>query len=215
GTWCGWCPRVTSAIHILNEQSDDIVAIAIHNNDEMVHSQAQELLLRQTFNVAGFPAARMNRIHQVPQLNEDQPEGIDFVLNAAGTNTDNTIAIEAKLSGDLLKPKIKLLSENGLPADYKLVVYLYQDGLIYPQVNYYNGIASSPWYGLGNPIPNFVHNDVLELAVSDLFGDPIQQVQPHQIYEVEYDPINLMDFAHTDGINTYDPTRFGIAVFLV
>jgi len=215
GTWCGWCPRVTSAIHILNELSNDIVPIAIHNNDEMVHSQAQELLLRQTFNVTGFPAARMNRIHVVPQLKEDQPEGIDFVLNVAGTNTDNSVAIDTKLSGDLLKVKVKLISENGLPADYKLVVYLYQDGLVYPQTNYYHVVESSPWFGLGNPIPDFVHNDVLELAVSDLFGDPIQQVQPFEEYVMEYDPINLNEFAHTDGNNTYDPTRFGIAVYLV
>lgn len=215
GTWCGWCPRVTNAIHILNELSNDIVAIAIHNNDEMVHSQAQELLLRQTFNVSGFPAARMNRIHVVPQLNEDQPEGINFVLNVAGSNTDNSIAIDTKLSGDLLKVNVKLLSENGLSSDYKLVVYLYQNGLIYPQTNYYNGIASSPWFGLGNPIPNFVHNEVLELSMSDLFGDPILQVQPFEEYIVEFNPINLNEFANTDGNNTYDPQRFGVAVFLV
>lgn len=215
GTWCGWCPRVTNAIHILNELSSDIVAIAIHNNDVMVHSQAQELLLRQTFNVTGFPAARMNRIQVVPQLNEDQPQGIDFVLNVAGSNTDNSIAIDTKLSGDLLKVKVKLLSENGLPADYKLVVYLYQNGLIYPQVNYYHVIESSPWFGLGNPIPDFVHNEVLEVSISDLFGDPIQQVQPFEEFVVEYDPINLNEFAHTEGVNTFDPQRFGIAVFLV
>lgn len=215
GTWCGWCPRVTSAIHILSELSNDVVAIAIHNNDVMVHSQAQELLLRQTFNVIGFPAARMNRIHTVPQLNEDQPEGIDFVLNVAGTNTDNSIAIDTKLSGDLLKVNVKLLSENGLPADHKLVVYLYQNGLIYPQVNYYVGIQGSPWFGLGNPIPDFVHNEVLERAVSDLFGDPIQAVQAFEEFTMEFDPIDLNDFAHTDGVNTYDPQRFGIAVYLV
>lgn len=215
GTWCGWCPRVTSAIHTLNEVSNNIVAIAVHNNDIMVHSETQENLLRETFNVTGFPAARMNRIHTVPQLNEDQPEGIDFVLNVAGTNTDNSIAIDTKLSGDLLKVNVKLLSENGLPADYKLVVYLYQNGLIYPQTNYFVEIEGSPWFGLGNPIPDFVHNEVLELAVSDLLGDPIQAVPAYEEYLMEFDPINLNEFASTDGNNTYDPQRFGVAVYLV
>lgn len=215
GTWCGWCPRVTTAISILKENSDDIVAIAIHNNDEMVHSQAEELLLRQTFNVIGFPAARMNRIHEVPQLNEDQPQGIDFVLNVAGTPTDKTIAIDTKLSGDLLKVNVKLLSENGISSNHKLVVYLYQDGLIFPQVNYYNTIEGSPWFGLGNPIPDFVHNEVLEFSISDLFGDPISQVQPLEVYEIAYDPISLTAFMPTDNNNTYDPNRFGVAVFLV
>jgi len=214
GTWCGWCPRVTTAIKELTEVSDDIVAIAIHNNDIMVHSAAQELQLRQTFNVAGFPAARLNRTTTVP-FPEDQQSSLDLVLNQAGADTNLSIGIETALSGDLLNVQVKVISENGLSGDSKLVVYIYQNGLIFPQTNYYVNIPESPWYNMGNPIPEFVHNDVLEVSLTNILGDPITAIGPFEEYVTTFSGINLANYQHTQGVNSYDPTRFGVAVYLV
>jgi len=214
GSWCGWCPRVTSAIISLKEQTDNIVAIAIHNNDEMVHSVSQELLLRQQFNVAGFPSARLNRVGVVPTP-EDQQTALDYVLSQAGVDTNLSIAIETELIGDLLSVKVKVISENGLSVDNKLVVYLYQNGIIFPQTNYYVNNPTSPWYNLGNPIPDFVHNDVLEVSLTNVLGDPILAVGPFEEYVTTFDPVQISNYAHSEGENSYDPNRFGVAVYLV
>jgi len=48
----------------------------------------------------------------------------------------------------------------------KLVVFLVEDGLVYSQVNY-------GYYGLPNPIPNYVHDGVIRAAATDIFGDEI------------------------------------------
>ena len=34
GTWCGFCPRVTAALHDLEEETDDIAVVAIHETAE-------------------------------------------------------------------------------------------------------------------------------------------------------------------------------------
>lgn len=53
--------------------------------------------------------------------------------------------------------------------DLKLVVYLVEDGIVYPQVNYgynYNGSTA-------NPLTNYVHNAILRLSGTDIYGDLI------------------------------------------
>jgi len=45
--------------------------------------------------------------------------------------------------------------------------------VIQDQVNYFNNDETSPYYQLGNPIPNFVHNDGLRNSLTNLTGDEI------------------------------------------
>jgi len=213
GTWCGWCVRVTTAVQILKEQSDDVVILAIHNNDPMAF--AGESQLASQFGVAGYPAAKINRTTTAPNP-EDGAASIALALENAGEETDLSIAINTTLNGNNLAVEVKLMSEIAIPSTHKLVVYLYQNGVVFPQANYYNTIASSPWYQMGNPISDFVHDDVLEASLTaNVFGDSVSGTAAFEVYTRSFTPVNLSQYAYTASPNSYDPTRFGVAVYVV
>lgn len=216
GDWCGWCPRVLLVVDQVYELTDDVVVLAIHKNDDMEASITDHLIT--SFNVgAALPKLRANRTENISVIQDSSiPEAVNYITNIAGTETNTAIQIETKLSGDNLKVTTELISTETLPNSYKLAVYLYQDGLIYDQANYYNTLEGNPWYNQGNPIENFTHNHVLETNITEnSLGDNIETTPAFTSYTKEFPPINLANFAHTDNGNTYDPSRFGVAVFLV
>ncbi|MEX0996147.1 MAG: Omp28-related outer membrane protein [Flavobacteriaceae bacterium] len=213
GAWCGWCVRVTNAVRLLKEQSDDVVVVAIHNNDVMAFEGESQLA--NQFGVSGYPTAKINRTLTAPNP-EDGASSIDLALTHAGEETDLSIAVNTTLNGDNLNVVVKLISENAIPATNKLVVYVYQNGLIFPQTNYYVNTPSSPYYQMGNPIPDFVHDDVLEASLTtNVLGESIPSTNAFEVYSRTFSAINLSQFAHTESPNTYDPTRFGVAVYVV
>jgi thiol-disulfide isomerase/thioredoxin len=55
GTWCGFCTRGTLGLELLNEEyGDDIITIAVHDNDPMVADT-------YTIGVSSFPTAKVDR----------------------------------------------------------------------------------------------------------------------------------------------------------
>ncbi|MBC2844538.1 Omp28-related outer membrane protein [Winogradskyella flava] len=171
GTWCGFCPRVTGALQSLAQETDDITVVAIHETansfpDPMHFNQVQ--LLKDVFDVEGFPAARINRTNnwQVPHANSD-------VISIAGLDTNVSIAVNSELTGNELLVQVNVVYEEGSEEGDKLVVYLVENGIIYDQVNYYNQDTTSPFYNLGDPILDFEHNEVLRKNLSSLLGDAI------------------------------------------
>ncbi|NRD23195.1 Omp28-related outer membrane protein [Winogradskyella litoriviva] len=171
GTWCGFCPRVSAALTSLHQETDDITVIAIHETansypDPMHFSQVQTL--KDAFNVEGFPAAKINRTTewQNPHANTD-------VTSIAGLDTNLAIAINSELEGDELTVQVNVVYEEGSVLGDKLVVYLLEDEIINGQVNYYNGDSTSPFYNMGDVIPEFEHNEVLRNSLSAVLGDAI------------------------------------------
>ena len=171
GTWCGFCPRVSAALTSLHEETDDITVIAIHETansfeDPMHFNQVQ--ILKDAFNVEGFPAARIDRNTdwQNPHSNSD-------ITSMAGLDTNLALAINSELEGSELTVQINVVYEEGSTLGDKLVVYLLEDGIINGQVNYYNEDSTSPFYNLGDVIPSFEHNEVLRNSLSSVLGDEI------------------------------------------
>ena len=184
GTWCGFCPRVAGAIQSLETETHDIAVVAIHETansfpDPMHFDQIE--LLKGAFNVEGLPAARINRTTDwaLPHANSD-------ITSIAGLDTNLAIAIYSQLIGSDLLVQLNVVYENGSSQGDKLVVYLLEDGIINDQVNYYNDDNTSPFYQLGDPIPNFVHNDVLRNSLSDVLGDPIPNTEALTEYITSY-----------------------------
>ena len=62
---------------------------------------------------------------------------------------------------------------------HKLVVYLIQNGLIADQANYLNFDDTSYFYEMGNPIENYIHNDVLVHSFTNILGDNFDNTQPY------------------------------------
>ena len=171
GTWCGFCPRVTAALTSLHEETDNITVVAIHETansfpDPMNFNQVQ--LLKDAFDVEGFPAARINR-----STNWQQPHANSDVTSIAGLDTNLALALNSELTGSELLVQVNVVYEEGSVQGDKLVVYLLENEIIYDQINYYNEDTTSPFFNLGNPIPNFVHNEVLRNSLSSVLGDAI------------------------------------------
>ncbi|WP_121665677.1 Omp28-related outer membrane protein [Mesonia aquimarina] len=216
GGWCGWCPRVLLVIEEVEKVTEDVVTLAVHNNDEMEFEQ--EEVLRNSFDVgSSLPKLRANRTDNINVIQDSQiPNAVDYIASMAGAEINNAIAINTKLYNDQLKVNVELISEESLPSSYKLAVYLYQDGLAYEQTNYYNNSEGSKWYQQGNPIPDFVHNHVLEASLTEnLLGDNIENISAFETLNRNIGTFNLSRYSHTDNGNTFDPSRFGVAVFLV
>lgn len=171
GTWCGYCPSVAHAVEEAHAATNDIAVVAIHKTassipDPMHFDDIQ--LLQDEFGVSGFPSARINRTTVW-----SSPYDLDGIVSMAGVETDLSIGILSKLDGDMLTVRTDVVYENGSESGDKIVVYLLESGVIHEQTNYYNSDATSPFYQLGNPIPNFVHNEALRLSLTEVLGDNI------------------------------------------
>ncbi|MDN3492944.1 Omp28-related outer membrane protein [Winogradskyella bathintestinalis] len=171
GTWCGFCPRVAGAVNTLKDETDFITVVAIHETansfpDPMHFDQVQ--LLKDAFDIEGFPAAKINR-----SVNWALPHATSDVTSIAGVDTNLALAINSELIDDELTVQVNVVFEEGSVQGDKLVVYLLEDGIIYDQINYYNEDNTSPYFNAGDPIVGFEHNETLRNSLSSVLGDAI------------------------------------------
>ncbi len=178
GAWCGYCPRISAAIDAVHDETEHIAVVAIHNDDDMALPFEQNL--REVFEVFGFPSGRINRTQ-----NWSNPHPVEDVTDIAGLNTNTAISIQSQISGNNLAVKVSVVSEEGLN-DMKLVLYLVEDGVLSEQVNYFDQDPSSPYYEMGNPIIDFVNNDVLRASLTGILGDDIPATGALQEFEANY-----------------------------
>jgi thiol-disulfide isomerase/thioredoxin len=185
GTWCGFCPGVAVAIEDLRDVTEHVAVVAIHKAtstvpDPLDYPRVGEL--QAMFDVDnGFPKARINRTVDWPR-----PYVLSQATAIAGTDTDVSIAVNSQLNGSSLSVNVKVAYENGSTQGDKVVVYLLENGIVSPQANYFNETPGHPYEGLGNPIPNYVHNDGLRYSLSDLFGDAIPNLPAFQVHSKDY-----------------------------
>ena len=163
GTWCGWCPRLSYAARLVEEQTDKVFVVGVHlaNGDPMENDFG--IALATEFSISGFPTAYIDRANR-------WQGNIEQALNAAEGTVNVGLAIESSLTGSVLDFKVyQGFLEN--MTDVKLVVYVLEDGILANQINYtsyYGGVGSS---GVST-IVDFEHNGVLRYAATDVMGDP-------------------------------------------
>jgi len=164
GTWCGYCPRVASALEDAVNQNGNIIPVAIHDDNQMLFPYANQM--ENIFGVNGFPTAKINR---TSTWNENFNQLTAYI----NTRQNMGLAINSSLSGNTISAEVKVHYDLKVNSQNRIVVYLLENGLVYNQVNYYNGDSSSPWYQTGNPIVGFVHDHVARTVFTDVFGDAI------------------------------------------
>ena len=199
GTWCGYCPNVSHAIEEIRMITDDISVVAIHYGDEMTISPGLDLI--NEFNITGYPTARINRTTDWSYPYASSP--IESLID-----TDNSIgiSIDSQMEGMILAINLRVVSEEDL-SDHKVIAYLVEDNLIYDQVNYYNYDENSYFFGMGNPIVDFVHNDVLRHSFTDALGNPMEN-PTSALSDTFYNYSLEID-------SGYDPANLGIVVMIV
>jgi len=199
GTWCGYCPRISHAIEEIRLITDDIAVVAIHNGDPMAISQESDL--RYEFGIFGFPTGRINRT-----IDWSYPHASNMIETLIDSENSIAISIDSNTNWPLLQVQLRVVSEQDLE-DHKIVAYLVEDNLIYDQVNYYNFDENSYFFGMGNPIVGFVHNDVLRHSFTNILGDPLENPTP-ALTDVFFN----YSFEISSGLN---PDNLGIVVMIV
>jgi len=164
GTWCQYCPRLAYALDQAVAANANIIPVAIHDDNDMPFPNVNSLL--NTFNVTGFPAGRLNR---TINWNESTSQPVALL----GNRQHMGLAISSSLSGNTITAEVKVHYDLKVTDPNRIVVYLLENGLVYPQINFYNGDPSSPFFQMGNPIVDYVHNHTARMAFTDLYGDNI------------------------------------------
>ncbi len=190
GTWCGYCLKALAAIDSVRALTSHVSIVAIHESsigppDPMHFPQVDDL--QAEFNVPdSFPQTQMNRTVKWNSLPNSLLYDYDAVTNIAGLETDVSVAINSQISGSTLTVDAKVVYRNGSEPGDKLVVYLLENGIVADQVNYFNSNPNSPYFGMGNPIVGFVHDDALRNSLSGLFGDSIPETSAFEVHSKSY-----------------------------
>ena len=166
GTWCGYCPRVGVSLGNYAASHPNAIVVSVHgpvgSSDPYIYTFDTQL--RNAFSVNSWPSAIVNRDYKWTEntsvLDQELAKRAPVGLSLVSTVSGSTINVTAKVKFDVTTS-----------VGTKLILMLVQDGLVYPQANYY-----APQYG-GNPIPSYVHNHILRSAATDIFGDLIPASQ--------------------------------------
>ena len=194
GTWCGYCPRVSYAASLVEEQSDKVFTVGVHNGDVMANSFGSAL--EDMYNIAGFPTAYVDRAYE---WDYPEPNNINQALEAAEGTVNVGLAIESSLSGSTLDITIKQgFLEN--MSNVKLLVFVLEDGIITDQSNY------TSYYGGSSTITDFEHNGVLRYVATNIMGDATPSILG--IHEQSFS-VNLSSYG------VLNPSNTGVLAMLV
>lgn len=162
GTWCGWCPRVSYGIELVEAKTDKAVITAIHRGDDPYHFGESNI---GDLDEGSYPTAKLNRrtTWEYPE-----PDNVNQVLNFTNLSSDLGLGINSKINGNLIDLEISIGFLKSFE-NLKFVVYLVEDHLYYNQANYTNYYNGAP------NLKNFEHNNVLRKVITNLFGDAIPQ----------------------------------------
>ncbi|WP_026450544.1 Omp28-related outer membrane protein [Aequorivita capsosiphonis] len=190
GTWCGYCLKAVAAIDSIKVLTNNHVSVvSIHKKSlgvEPMHFP-QVVDLQAEFDIPNeFPQMQLNRTEKWNSLPNSIFYDYSIVTNLAGKESDVSIAVDSRINGSTLTVDAKVVYRNGTEPGDKLVVYLLESGIIADQANYFDANENSPYYGMGDPIVDFEHEDALRNSLSGLFGDAIPEKPAYEEYEKSY-----------------------------
>ncbi len=162
GTWCGWCPRMNKSVKRAMElYPGKISYMALHSGGgDLDFSNAGPLITQ--FNLHSYPTGIIDGRILVSN------EAIDVVAGKIvgavketekkyGTLTG--VDINSSVSGRSAHVDVNVYARKA--GDYKITVFLLEDGIINRQADYEEGDHS-----------DYVHDNVIRVAMSNVLGDP-------------------------------------------
>jgi hypothetical protein len=189
GAWCGYCPdgrlkeeEIRNAVN-----ANQFMAVVYHfgtfpnypDNMDNIYDDPIDDKFSQ-----GYPTGMINRVNGVAGSRTGWKSLVNAVLSEAAKCG---LAINSSKSGDNLSVTVKLgVGPNDLPeGNYFLTVLLVEkeatgSGSGWDQRNYYSefgskvGGASHPYYKFPDPIPNYVHKNVVRgVLTTPALGMPL------------------------------------------
>lgn len=167
GTWCGNCTRVAYAIDQMNEQSDKVVTIAIHNGNDPYHF-ANFMPLKEMIMPNSDLELPQSRLNRTIVWTSPEPSNLAQAKALTGNNAGLGIAMSSTIVNGTVNLDVNMKFAQNYTG-LKIVVYALENHLIRNQVNY------TSYYGNVNPVPGYEHNHVLRQNITDLLGDPITE----------------------------------------
>lgn len=199
GTWCGWCPRVSHAMKLVSEETDRVEFVAIHRAPSGTQDPFNYLNagpLEALINTPAYPKGFINRL---TRWNNPEQNNIGQAISfTQGINPKLGLKMSSSLQDNMINLKVEAQFANNFEG-IGLVVYLLENGLVYPQVNY------TSFYNNVNPIPDYVHDYTLRKTLTDILGDEIERelTQTGQFYEREFNlevPEQIEDISQVDFV---------------
>lgn len=166
GTWCGWCTRILYALEIIKNQTDNVIPVAIHNNDEFDYPGRQPL--EDYLMIEGaYPFATINRktIWTSPQHNNvSQP------INQIMPQSPVGIKINSNLGNSSGTVDLSFSFKETISGNLSYAVYIVENDLIADQKNY-----NSELYNGAPVLYGFVHNHTVRGVYGNIIGNNLGQ----------------------------------------
>ena len=181
GTWCGYCPRGAWYMDSLEaNMPDNAILIAWHNNDQMKIANG-EPVMAANWGINSYPNMLVNRFDYkggIGDWGEVDPAYPDQIypmviqpsaqstplLNFQITNISYVPGTKTVAFDLLVSPNAPGQIPTEDTAEYRTVVVLTEDSVIYDQTNY--GLR-----GLPDPIKKFRHDNVGRMVSGDVLGN--------------------------------------------
>jgi hypothetical protein len=159
----------------------NLIPVALHsytNSDAMDFAQIDTIDAAYT---QGAPLAAIDRICSASSSNQTA-----VFVNTWNTKIQQRLSVPAVLALNIIpswnsstrnitaQVSINIIS-NMSSGDYRLSLYVVEDsvtgiGAGYDQESFYDADASSPFYGMGNPIVGFIHKHAVRAMLSSSWG---------------------------------------------
>jgi hypothetical protein len=192
GAWCGYCPRVAFQLENYKASHPNCISLAVHgggsgNVDPMKFQYYSTF--NSAFAVGGYPTAVFNRKKQ-PDGSYGWSESNSDLDAALKAGAPLGLAISSTTDGSSVTGSVKVKFGVTTTKAMKIVIALVENGIIYPQTNYYSAqYGATPYiYGGVSPVNDFVHNGVLRRTATNLLGDaiPVSQETKDNIWELPF-----------------------------
>jgi hypothetical protein len=195
GTWCGLCPPLLIDLESYTNANPNTIMVGIHGpaGSPDPFQYVYESQLWNAFGIFDQPNILLNRAN----IWDDYDSSLDVL---AKNTAVLGVGLATTVSGSTISVNVSVKYGLTITAPLKLVVYLVEDGIPYDQVNF-------GYLGLPNPIPNFVHRNILRTAATDILGDAMPAAQQTSG--------NTWQKAYTFDASKYQVSRCKVVAFVM
>lgn len=167
GAWCQFCPDGTVVLdNIVNSNPGMVFGVTVHDGDAMEFNEG----IRTNFNVTAYPNGQVDRYQfsGEPKVPHSRGAWAANTSTRLGAYTPANVTVSSVYNSSTRQVEATVTANfvDYAAGDMRLVLELLEDSLVgsgtgWDQVNYYNTQSGHPYFGAGNPIVGFVHNQVL------------------------------------------------------
>ena len=185
GTWCGYCVNGVLTVEAIEEEFNTnktrVIPVAIHGSDQWEIDYGDEILA--AYSGGSYPKGWVDRkqFFGEPSVGLTTDKWYQYTNEQIGINAPMNVEIET-----VIDPVTKILDISttanfygNIESEMRFNCFILEDNLIAPQSNAYNNISGHPYYGLGDPIPDFNHKYVLRAILEDAWG--VQGALPNSV----------------------------------